>query len=117
MSNRRKATTTTPAETPAEPRYLTDERVEIEGRTFRFHGEDATVEIPLRMKLGLLRSLAGRDLDAETMFEILAKIAPAQEAALDDLDVLEFQALFSLWQEAYNAGAGATLGEASGSSI
>ena len=112
MSNRRKPA----AETPAEPRYLTDDRVEIEGKTFRFHGEDATVEIPLRMKLGLLRSLSDRDLDAGTMFEILSKIAPEQEAALDDLDVLEFQDLFALWQEAYNSKAGATLGEASGSS-
>ena len=116
MSNRRKPAANTPTEAPAEPRYLTDERVEIDGKTFRFHAEDVTVEVPLRMKLGLLRSLSGRDLDAETMFEILSKVAPGQDEVLDDLDLLEFQDLFSLWQEAYNDKACATLGEASGSS-
>lgn len=99
--------------TPEPLAYLTDPRVEVDGKLFRFTSEDGVaVEIPLRLRLKVLRALSGRDLDAETMFEILAAVAPGQEDALDELDLREFQTLFSLWQEAYGDQSGATLGEA-----
>lgn len=108
----------TPTTTPETPRYLDDERVAIEGKTFVFTSaeDDLRVEIPLRLRLKVLRSLSGRDLDADAMFTILAAVAPGQEEVLDELDLLEFQEVFTLWQEAYNDKAGASLGEASRSS-
>lgn len=99
---------------------------EIEnGRRFIWHAdvdEDAgetpfDITIPLRMKLGVLRPLASADLnDVSTMFALLEGIAPGQAEALDDLDVNDFEDMFTTWQNEYTALSGASLGEASRSS-
>lgn len=84
----------------------------ITGKTFTWTTDDgATIDIPLRLKLGVIRKLSGRELDAEVMFEIIDTIAPGQEQVLDDQDVNDFTAMFTTWQKEYNALTGATPGE------
>lgn len=87
-------------------------RYSIEGRTFVWHGEDGDVSIPLRLPLGVIRRVAGKDLDSTVMFEILDAIVPDAEA-LDAMDLIEFQTMFVEWQTAYNEQTGASLGESS----
>lgn len=98
---------------------------EVDGKKFRWFPLDdddqpridAPVTIPLRLKLGVLRSMNGRELDPAAMFDLLEKIIPNQAEALDDMDVvLDLQPMFETWQSEYNALAGASLGESSGSS-
>jgi hypothetical protein len=98
---------------------------EVDGKKFRWFPlddddeprTDSPVTIPLRLKLGVLRSLAGRDLDPAAMFDLLEKIIPDQADALDDMDVvLDLQPMFTTWQSEYNALSGASLGESSSSS-
>lgn len=84
----------------------------IEGRKFVWHGTDGDVEIPLRLPLGVVRRVAGKDLDASVMFEILDALIPDAEA-LDRMDLVEFQTMFLDWQAAYNEQTGAALGESS----
>ena len=69
------------------------------------------VVIPMRIKLKVIRDLAGRDLDAAAMFEILERLIPDQADALDEMDINDFQAMFTAWQEEYAAVSGASLGE------
>jgi len=95
-----------------------DPRGRVTGKVFVWTSEDGVViEIPLRITMRVLRSIgAGTDLDAGSMFDMLDAIMPGQSDVLDDLDVLEFQTMFSAWQSAYNAQTGASLGESSASS-
>lgn len=104
-----KATETTPSPDP---------RIRIEGKTFYWTTEDGDeISVPLRMKMRVLRSLpAGAGLDIDTMFTILHAIIPGAEDALDDMDVNDFQAMFTAWQVAYTKSSGASLGESGGSS-
>lgn len=103
---------------PDDPRYT------IEGRRFIWHGLDdddertIDVTIPLRLKIGMLRSVGGMgtDLDPETMFAIIERLAPGQSELLDELDANDFVAMFTLWQAVYGEQNGASLGEASRSS-
>ena len=74
-------------------------------------GNLPAIEIPLRMKLKVIRDLSGRDLDAASMFEILERLIPGQADALDEMDVNDFSAMFVAWQQEYQALNGATLGE------
>lgn len=84
----------------------------ITGKQFTWTtDEGATVTIPMRLKLGVIRKLAGRELDAEVMFEIVDTIAPGQGDVLDEQDVNDFTAMFTTWQKEYNALQGATPGE------
>lgn len=69
------------------------------------------VEIPLRIKLKVIRSMADRELDAAAMFTILEALIPNQSAELDEMDLNDFQAMFNAWQTEYNSLNGATLGE------
>lgn len=71
------------------------------------------ISIPLRIKLGVVRDLAGRDLDAAAMFDVLGRLIPGQAAVLDDMDLNDFQDMFSTWQAEYEALSGASLGESS----
>lgn len=73
--------------------------------------EGDSVTIPMRLKLGVIRKMSGRDVDADVMFEIIDAVAPGQESVLDEMDVRDFQRMFLAWQTEYNASAGATLGE------
>lgn len=96
----------------------------VDGRRFVWHGLDdndertVDVALPLRLKMGLLRQVSGlsADLDAETMFALLEKIAPDQTAAIDQLDLNDFVAMFDTWHGVYEQQNGATLGEAERSS-
>jgi hypothetical protein len=90
----------------------TPETHSIEGRDFVWHGTDGDVRIPLRLPLGVVRRVAGKDLDADVMFEILDALIPDAEA-LDAMDLIEFQTMFLAWQSAYNEQTGASLGESS----
>lgn len=74
-------------------------------------GNLEAVEIPMRIKLKVVRDLTDRDLNAAAMFEILERLIPEQSDALDEMDLNDFQAMFTAWQEEYQALSGATLGE------
>lgn len=92
---------------------------EIDGKTFVWHplnddderGHLDDVRIPLRIKLKVIRSLSGRDLDVEAMFDILERLIPDQAEALDEMDLNDFQAMFETWQKEYKELSGATPGE------
>lgn len=90
----------------------------VDGKQFVWTtDEGAEVRIPLRIKLKVIRSMRGRDLnDLDTMFDILEAIVPDQADTLDEQDVLDFQAMFSTWNAEYKTMSGATLGESSSSS-
>lgn len=95
----------------------TDSRYTVEGRTFTWTTEDGdTVTIPLRIRLGMIRQITHKALDADTMFEILDDLIPDQAEVLDNMDLNDFQSMFAAWQREYQALAGASLGESSGSS-
>lgn len=97
---------------------------ELDGKKFVWHplddddqpGNLPDVTIPLRLKLGVVRDLAGQDLDAAAMFQILERLIPDQADALDEMDLNDFQAMFVAWQGEYEALSGATLGESGRSS-
>lgn len=96
----------------------TGQQYRIDGKRFEWTPEEGgdPITIPLRMKLRILRGMAGKDLDdVGTMFDLLDAIAPGQGDALDDLDVNEFQRMFEAWQTEYTSLNGASLGEAPGS--
>lgn len=84
----------------------------VDGKTFTWTtDEGATITIPMRLKLGVIRNMAGRELDAAAMFDIIDTIAPGQAEVLDDQDVNDFTAMFRTWQQEYTALQGATPGE------
>jgi hypothetical protein len=92
---------------------------EINGKVFVWHpldddderGNLADVRIPMRVKLKTIRTLADRELDASSMFEILERLIPDQADNLDEMDLNDFQEMFSAWQEEYQKLSGASLGE------
>lgn len=108
------------------PKKTTDEGVEyeIDGKKFRWFPEDddgardtlPPVEIPMRIKLKLLRDLSDENLDAATMFKMIDAIAPGQADTMDEMDVNDFTSMFETWQSEYQSLSGATLPESSGSS-
>lgn len=108
------------------PTKTTDDgrEYEIAGKKFLWHPEDddgevgnlPPVEIPMRIKLKVLRALNDNDLDPATMFKMLEAIIPNQADALDEMDINDFQAMFQTWQSEYTTLSGATLPESSGSS-
>ncbi len=90
----------------------TNSRYTVEGKTFTWTTEDGEhVSIPLRIRLGMVRSLAARALDADARFDILDDLIPDQAEVLDNMDLNDFQAMFVAWQKEYQALAGASLGE------
>jgi hypothetical protein len=97
---------------------------DIDGKKFVWHPLDENdeagnlpdVTIPLRLKLKVVRSLGGRTLDNDVMFEMLEALIPNQTEVLDEMDVNDFQDMFGAWQEEYNSVTGADLGESSASS-
>jgi hypothetical protein len=96
-----------------------DQPYTITGKTFAWQpldddderGTMPVIEIPMRVKLKVIRELAGRDLDADSMFAILEKLIPHQAEVLDEMDLNDFQAMFMAWQKEYEALSGASLGE------
>lgn len=90
----------------------TGKQYAIDGKTFTWTtDEGATVTIPMRLKLGVIRSMAGKELDADTMFQIIDAIAPGQADVMDEQDVNDFTSMFTTWQSEYTALQGATPGE------
>lgn len=88
------------------------DRYTIDGKTFVWTTEDGdTVEIPMRIKLKVIRGMADRDLNADAMFDILEALIPGQAEILDEMDLNDFQAMFNAWQKEYEALSGASLGE------
>lgn len=101
----------------------TSKQYRIDGRKFIWtvdvdEGEDPVeITIPLRIKLGVIRSVgADSDMDASTMFLMIEKLAPGQSDQLDEMDLNDFQTMFTTWQAEYEKLSGATLGESTGSS-
>lgn len=88
------------------------QKYKINGKTFTWTTEDGdTVDIPMRIKLKVVRELSGRDLDAEAMFLVLEKLIPGETDTLDEMDLNDFQDMFGAWQKEYSKLSGATLGE------
>lgn len=91
---------------------------EVDGKTFTWHplddndetGNLPDISIPLRIKLKLVRQMAG-ELDNDSMFAMLEALIPGQADTLDEMDVNDFQHMFAAWQTEYNQLTGATPGE------
>lgn len=98
-------------------------KYDIDGKRFTWHplnddGETGAlpdVTIPLRIKLKVVRSIADREMNAAAMFSILEALIPGQADTLDEMDINDFQAMFSTWQTEYNLLGQATPGESAGS--
>lgn len=76
------------------------------------------VRIPLRMKVGVLRPLAAADTDdISSILAMLDALIPGQGENVNEMDVNDLQEMFAAWQAEYTALNGASVGEASGSSI
>lgn len=96
---------------------------EIDGRKMIWHAdvdEDETpfdVTLPLRLKLKALRPFADATSDdVAAMFDMVAAVIPGQTEQLDEMDLNDFEDMFSTWQDEYKNLNGASLGEASSSS-
>ena len=76
-------------------------------------GNLADVMIPLRIKLALLLDMQdeGVEMDAAGMAKMLKSLIPNQEAALREMDINDFQEMFTAWQTEYNTLTGSSLGE------
>lgn len=104
------------------PKKKTDagREYEVNGKKFVWHplddddeaGNLEAIVIPLRLKLKIVYALADRNLnDAAAMRDLLEGVIPDQSEALGEMDLLDFQDMFSTWQTEYNALSGASLGE------
>lgn len=96
-----------------EKKTKADKPYKIDGKTFTWTTDEGdAIEIPMRIKLKVLRSLSARDVDdVGTMFDMLEAIIPNQADKLDEQDVNDFIAMFRTWQAEYTALNGATPGE------
>jgi len=94
-----------------------DPRGKVVGKVFTWTTQDdATINVPLRVNMGVVRSMGHGDLDADAMFDMIDAIAPGQADVIDATDTNDFMDCFKAWQSAYNDRTGATLGESSDSS-
>lgn len=93
---------------------------EIDGRRVIWHPEDDDgnqgtlddIVIPLRLKMNTVLQFADRDMDSVTMSEMLKAILPAvHQDKLGEMDVNDFQDMFTTWQSEYNQLTGGSLGE------
>lgn len=100
------------------------EKTAKNGSTYAIDGKHLTwttdegvkLEVPLRIKLKVIREMADADPNnVATMFAILEQIIPGEKDTLDEMDVNDFTAMFTTWNEEYAALSGAALGESSGS--
>jgi hypothetical protein len=95
-----------------EKKTKADKRYNVDGKVFTWTtDEGAEIKIPMRIKLGVIRAMADRELSTDVMFEMIDKIAPGQADVLDEQDVNDFQQMFVTWQAEYNKLSGASLGE------
>ena len=91
---------------------------EVDGKRLTWHPLDddgnangASVTIPLRIKLKVVRAMGDRDMDTGAMFDMLEALIPDQAETLDEMDINDFQEMFTTWQAEYNSLTGASLGE------
>jgi hypothetical protein len=102
-------------------------KFDIDGRVLIWHPEQfegdeqiPDVRIPLRLKLGKLLELGEQQVMSsnEKMQQLIIAIAPSQQPMILEMDVNDFQDMFSTWQREYALIAGVAMGEsaASGSS-
>jgi hypothetical protein len=98
----------------------------IDGRRLIWHPEDddgnqgtmPDVTIPLRIKMRAILELAEVELDTVGMRRMLAMIVPeSQFERIDDMDVNDFQDMFTTWQSEYSTLTGGSLGESSASPV
>lgn len=98
-------------------------KYDIDGKAILWHPEDddgvqgnkPDIRVPLRLKMGLVLKMAEREMDNTVMAEMITAIIPNQSEAIADMDVNDFQDMFTTWQREYNTVSGASLGEPSGS--
>lgn len=97
---------------------------EIDGKRLTWHPEDddgqrdnlPDVVLPLRIKIGLVLDLADREMDNSMMFEFVSRIVPETHmSTVREMDINDFQDMFTTWQTEYNQLTGASLGESSAS--
>lgn len=99
---------------------------EIDGKAIVWHPEDddgaqgvlPDIRVPLRLKLKLLLDIGEDNItDNAAMRAMLgAIIPPAHHDTLGEMDINDFQDLFTTWQSEYNSLTGGSLGEPSKSS-
>lgn len=96
-----------------EKKTKADKPYRIDGKTFTWTTDEGdTIEIPMRIKLKVIRTLADRDVDdVATMFAILEQVIPDQAEVLDEQDINDFTQMFQTWQTEYTKLSGASLGE------
>lgn len=98
---------------------------EVDGRKFCWFPLDDDdqpkadpIRVPLRMKLGVVFDIgAHEDMDVTHMRALIERLAPGQSEALEDMDLLDFQEMFTTWQAEYHLLSGASLGESGRSSV
>lgn len=73
--------------------------------------EPFEVVLPLRIKLGIVRSMNDRIEDADAMAELLGKVVPEQAERFDDMDTNDFAAMYTTWKAEYELLSGSSLGE------
>jgi hypothetical protein len=97
---------------------------EIDGKRLTWHPEDddgqrgnlPDVVLPLRLKMGLVLDLAEREMDNAVMYEMLTRLVPERfHDTMREMDVNDFQDMFTTWQSEYNTLSGASLGESGAS--
>jgi hypothetical protein len=102
----------------------TGREYEVTGKKFHWFpldDDDKPAEkpiiIPMRLKLGTVLEIgADQELTARTMRDMLESLIPGQMELLNEMDLNDFQAMFTTWQFEYELLSGATLGESAGSS-
>lgn len=95
---------------------------DIDGRVLIWHPEDdegaqgtmPDIRLPLRIKMGLVLKFADDEMNNKVMADMVRAIIPqAAHADLDEMDVNDFQDMFTTWQSEYNTLTGGSLGESS----
>ncbi|MBA3782397.1 MAG: hypothetical protein H0X12_11175 [Nocardioides sp.] len=92
---------------------------DIDGRVLIWHPEDdegargnvPDVRIPLRIKMKLVLSMGEKEIDNTVMAEMVRAIVPNQGDVINEMDVNDFQDMFTTWQSEYNTLTGGSLGE------
>lgn len=75
------------------------------------------ITLPLRIKLKVVRAIGtDAEMDADAMMKVLNLLVPDQSEALEEMDLNDFQEMFTTWQAEYEQLNGASLGESAGSS-
>ena len=93
----------------------------VDGKRFIWHplddndeaGNLPDVSIPLRIKLKLIYAMGDGDLTPKNMKDMLDVLIPNQADTLGEMDLHDFEDMFTAWQAEYQLLSGASLGESS----